>query len=198
MSIFVSIDSVIMKKRILVLIILFASISCKDDTVANALLISNNFKEKELKFQNISKAWNFVPRELSPESQTIATNWNEWRMFNSELYLKPKSTIGAFQRKTKTLVQKAEVLHTSVPEKLNKPQIKARLMAMITKLKSLDTFINLDKIPVDRVIPLLSDLNIEINVIQDQIEEIVQRSHIQKEEGEEQMLQNLKKSPQTP
>lgn len=183
-----------MKNAILILLVLFTLVACKDDNSANAILIANNLKEKEVKFQNITKAWNFVPRELSPESQTIVTNWNEWRLFNGELYQKPKSTIGAFQRKTKALVQKSEVLYASIPEKLNKPQIRARLMAMITKLKSLDTFINLDKIPVEKVLPLISDLNIEITVIQDQIEEIVRRSNIQREEGEEEMLQSLKTS----
>ena len=181
-----------MKKVILIFLSLSSLFSCKDDASANAILLANNLKEKELKFQNISKTWNFVPRELSPESQTIVTNWNEWRLFNDELYQKPKSTIGAFQRKTNALVTKAEVLYATVPEIVNKPQIKARLMAMITKLKSLDTFINLDKIPIDKVLPLISDLNVEITVIQDQIEEIVQRSHIVKEEGEEEMLKNLK------
>ncbi len=197
MSIFVH-KFIIMIKIFAIIFSLFSVISCQDDAKANAILLANNLKEKELKFQNISKAWKFEPRELSPESQTIVTNWNEWRLFNNELYQKPKSTIGAFQRKAKALVQKAEVLSTSVPEKLNKPQIKARLMAMISKLKSLNTFINLDKIPVEKVLPLISDLNVEIMVIQDQIEEIVKRSHIQKEEGEEEMLRNLNRSPQIP
>lgn len=169
-------------------------LSCKDNSVENAILIANNVKEKELKFQNISKAWNFSSRELSPESQSIANNWNEWRLFNNELLLKPKTTIGAFQRKTKILVQKAEALITTIPSSINKPQIKARLMAMITKLKALHTFINLDVIPEKKVIPMIVDLNIEINVIQDQIEEIVRRNQIQKEEGEVEMLNTLNSS----
>lgn len=165
--------------------------SCKDNSAENAVLIANNIKEKELKFQNISKAWNFAPRTLSPESQSIINNWNEWRLFNNELLQKPKTTIGAFQRKTKVLVQKSEVLITTIPPSISQPQIKARLMAMITKLKALHTFINLDRIPEKKVIPMIVDLNIEINVIQDQIEEIVRRSQIQKEEGEMEMLNTL-------
>lgn len=164
--------------------------SCKDnnEAIERAEIIKQN-KEKELVFATLNKNWNFPQRTLTPESQTIANNWNEWRVFTSELYQKPKTTIGAFQRKSKNLVQKAEMLNATIPIKLDKPQIRARLMAIITKVKALNTFINLDKIPKKKVITLVSDLNIEVNVFQDQIEEIVRRSHIQYEEGEQEMIQ---------
>ena len=118
-------------------------------------------------------------------------------MFTAELYQKPKGTIGAFQRKTKSLVLKAEVLNNTIPEKINKPQIKSRLMAIITKVKALHTFINLDRIPEKKVVTLITDLNIEVNAFQDQIEEIVRRSHIQREEGEQEMLNSLNGSQPT-
>jgi hypothetical protein len=44
---------------------------------------------------------------------------------------------------------------------------------------------------------LITDLNIELNAFQDQIEEIVRRSHIQKEEGEQEMLNLLNGSQPT-
>ena len=61
-------------------------------------------------------------------------------------------------------------------------------MALITKVKALHTVINLDRIPEKKVVEIITDLNIEIIAFQDQIEEIVRRSHIQKEEGEQEML----------
>lgn len=175
-----------------IIIILFSVFffSCKDnnEAIERAEIIKQN-KEKELVFATLNKNWNFPQRTLTPESQTIANNWNEWRVFTSELYQKPKTTIGAFQRKSRNLVQKAEVLNSTIPIKLDKPPIKARLMAIITKVKALNTFINLDKIPEKKVVTLVSDLNIEVNAFQDQIEEIVRRSQIQFEEGEEEMIQ---------
>lgn len=165
---------------------------CKDDSVMHQAEITRALKEKELVFANINKAWNFTPRALTPESQSIATNWNEWRLFTSELYQKPKSTIGAFKQKTKNLAQKADGLNVSIPNKLQKPQIKSRLMAIVTKVKALNTFMAFDRIPEKKVLTLVADLNQEVNAFQDQIEEIVSRSHIQFEEGEQEMLNSIR------
>jgi hypothetical protein len=173
----------------LLLSLLFSA--CKDDSKTHEIEITKALKEKELAFNAINKTWNFAPRNLSPESQIIAGNWNEWRLFMSELNEKPKRTIGAFQRKSKSLVQKADVLSNTIPERINKPQIRSRLMALVTKVKALNTFINLDRIPEKKVTDLITDLNIEVNVFQDQIEEIVRRSHIQREEGELEMLNSI-------
>lgn len=170
---------------------LFLFSACKDDDKIHALEITKALKEKELVFDTVNKTWNFTPKPLTPESQAITNNWNEWRLFTAELYQKPKGTIGAFQRKTKILVQKVEILNTSIPERINKPQIKSRLMAITTKIKALHTFINIDRIPEKKVVELITDLNVEVNAFQDQIEEIVKRSHIQKEEGEQEMLNSI-------
>lgn len=166
--------------------------ACKDDDQMRQIESAKALKAKELVFNAIDKAWVFAPRALSPESQTISNSWNDWRLFIDELNQKPKGTIGAFQRKTKSLVQKSETLNNSIPEKINKPQVRSRLMAMITKVKALDTFLNLDRIPDKKVVLLVSDLNLEVNAIHDQIEEIVRRSNIQLEEGEAEMLNAVK------
>ena len=181
----------------LILSLLILLSSCKDDDKTHELQITKALKEKELVFSTINKTWNFVPKNATPETQTITNNWSDWRLFTAELYQKPKGTIGAFQRKTKSLVLKAEALNNTVPEKINKPQIKSRLMAIITKVKALHTFINLDRIPEKKVVTLITDLNIEVNAFQDQIEEIVRRSHIQREEGEQEMLNSLNGSQPT-
>ena len=157
-------------------------------------------KEKELVFNAIDKAWNFPVRNLTPESQIIATSWNEWRLFNNELQQKPASSINAFKVKTKSLVQKADVLEGTIPTRLNKPKFKSRLAALITKLKALNMFLNIDRIPEKRVITMVTDLNLEVNAINDQIEEIVRRSHIPLEDGEAVMIKNIggKTSESTP
>ncbi len=166
--------------------------SCKDDSALHQAEITRALKEKELVFANINKAWNFNQRALTTESQSIATNWNEWRLFTAELYQKPKSTIGAFKQKTKSLAQKSDGLILSIPIKLQKPQIKSRLTAIVTKVKALNTFMAFDRIPEKKVLILVTDLNVEVNAFQDQIEEIVRRSHIQFEEGEQEMLNSIR------
>jgi hypothetical protein len=181
----------------LILSLLILLSSCKDDDKTHELQITKALKEKELVFSTINKTWNFVPKNATPETQAITNNWSDWRLFTTELYQKPKGTIGAFQRKTKSLVLKVEALNNTIPEKINKPQIKSRLMAIITKVKALHTFINLDRIPEKKVVTLITDLNIEVNAFQDQIEEIVRRSHIQREEGEQEMLNSLNGSQPT-
>lgn len=166
--------------------------SCKDENENHEIEITRALKERELVFSNINKTWAFTPRTLTPESQNIATNWNEWRLFTAELYQKPKGTIGAFKQKTRSLAQKTEVLQSTIPEKLNKPQIKSRLSALITKIKALQSFMNFDRIPQQKVLDLITDLNLEVNAFQDQIEEIVRRGNIQLEEGEQEMLGRIK------
>jgi hypothetical protein len=174
------------------LLFLLLCTACKNDDELRQIESAKALKAKELVFNAINKAWVFAPRNLSPESQSISNSWNDWRLFIDELNQKPKGTIGAFQRKTKSLVQKSETLNNSIPEKINKPQVRSRLMAMITKVKALNTFLNLDNVPEKKVVELVTDLNVEVNAIQDQIEEIVRRSNIQLEEGEAEMLNAIK------
>src|SRR6476620_2370993 len=173
------------------LMALFLFSSCKEDTKVREMEILKAKKEKELVFNAIDKAWNFPARNLTPESQIIATSWNQWRLFNNELQQKPASTINAYKVKTKSLVQKADVLEGSIPTRLNKPKFKSRLAALITKLKALNMFLNIDRIPEKRVIAMVTDLNLEVNAINDQIEEIVRRSHIPLEDGEAIMIKNI-------
>ncbi|MES2812252.1 MAG: hypothetical protein V4670_07260 [Bacteroidota bacterium] len=173
------------------LLVVFLFSACKKDVTINEVDIQKAKKEKELVFNAINKAWNFPERTLTPEAQIIATNWNEWRLFINELNQKPQSTISAFKIKTKNLVQKAEVLQSTIPSKLNKPQVKTRLTALITKLKALNMFLNVDRIPEKRVVEMVTDLNLEVNAVNYQIEKIVRRSHIQLEEGEAELIQRV-------
>jgi len=176
------------------LLLVFLFSACKDDNKTHEMEIIKAWKEKELVFSSLDKSWNFTPKRLTPESQAILNDWSEWRLFTSELYQKPKGTIGAFQRKTKSLVQKVDALQAKIPSRINKPQIKSRIMALITKVKALHIFLSLDRIPEKKVVRLITDLNVEVMAIQDQVEEIVKRSHIQKEEGEAEMLNAINDS----
>ena len=163
-------------------------VSCKDN---NQTRLSDNLKDnkkKEIIFANINKAWVFNTTPSNATSQTLTTNWTEWRIFLDEMSKKPKSTIGAFQQKAKNLSKKALDLKTKIPSRFNGPAIKARITVLITKVNSLDLYINLTQIHDAKVIALIAEINEQIQSLQNQMDEITRRSQIQTEEGESDLI----------
>ena len=172
---------------------LFAALvlfSCQDDEKRLAEQ-HKDAQAKEVIFKNIEKGWNFTTPSLDPATQDLISNWAELRQFLSELNEKPKSTIGAFQKKAKTLSKKAADLNNNIPAKFDKPQIKARIAVLTTKINSINLFVNLDAIPDQKVIANVVDANIELQALYRQMEEIVRKSYIPKEQGESDMIKML-------
>jgi len=173
------------------LYILFFSlllVSCQND---NKLLIIEQQKEaqkKEVVLNNINRGWVFDISPIEPVTQDKINGWMEWRAFLTEINQKPKSTIGAFQKKAAALSKKVVDLNNNIPAEFNKPQIKARIAVITTKIKSMDLFIHLNQIPSSKVVKLISEINTEIDYFQLQLEEIVKRSQIPMEEGEEDII----------
>ena len=97
---------------------------------------------------------------------------------------KPSTSIGAFQKKAAQLSKKVIELNNNIPLQFNKPQIKSRITAVITKIKLLDLYIHLNQIPDDKIVTIIANTNIEINALQLQMEELVRRSQIPREQGE--------------
>ncbi|MBC8643514.1 hypothetical protein H9W95_03840 [Flavobacterium lindanitolerans] len=139
-----------------ILLVLFCFlVSCKDDEAARLQANAKDAKKNEQIFASIDKAWNFNPQPMNPTVVTMIQNWSEWRLFMTELQQKPKSSIGAFQQKARTLSQKAMNLNNNIPAAFDKPEIKSRIMTLITKVRSLDLFINLNQIQEQKVIKLI-------------------------------------------
>lgn len=163
-------------------------VSCQND---NKLLIIEQQKEalkKEVVFNNINRGWMFDISPIEPVTQDKINGWMEWRAFLNEINQKPKSTIGAFQKKAADLSKKVVDLNNNIPAEFNKPQIKARIAVITTKIKSMDLFIHLNQIPSGKVVKLISEINTEIDYFQLQLEEIVKRSQIPMEEGESDLI----------
>lgn len=148
-------------------------------------------KAKELTFTKISHGWRFQEPILNPTSQRLISNWNELRVFTNELNETPKSSISAFQKKAKDLSKKAIALNNNIPSTFNKPQIKSRITALITKINSINLFINLDAIPEQKVITLVAEVDEELVSLFQQIDEIVRKNQIPIEEGESEMIRML-------
>ena len=174
-----------MKFKIIYLLLIFGSfISCKDDTEIRIVEQLKEAQKKEIIFNNINKGWIFVINAVEPTTQSKINRWIEWRAFLSEINQKPKSSIGAFQKKSAALSKKVIDLNNNIPSEFNNPQIKSRITAVTTKIKTLDLFIHLNQIPDEKVVQLITDVNIEIKALQRQMEEIVHRSLIPREAGE--------------
>lgn len=164
--------------------------SCQDDK--QHLIDAQKIAQKnEAVFKNISKMWQFqFPSARSEVTATLNT-WNAWRQFEIELLQKPKSTLSAFQLKTKNIATKADALVTTIPFEYNKPQVLSRIAALNTKLKSLEMYLHLNVIPEQKVAKLIPEINEEIKGLYSQWDEIIIKKAIPKEIGEDLMLQAL-------
>lgn len=166
----------------------FLILSCQNDNQERILEQQKEAKKKEVIFNNINAAWQFNIPSMEPGAQAVASSWKEWRDFVNEINLKPKSTIGAFQRKSSTLSKKVTELNINIPYNYNLPAIKSRISVLTTKIKTLDLFIHLNQIPDTKVISILKEINIEITSLQMQMQEIIRKSLIPMEEYESDII----------
>ena len=171
--------------------VLFILFSCKEDNQVRLAENLKDVKKKEVIFANINKSWVFNTQPSNETSQTLTTTWVEWRIFLDELSKKPKSTIGAFQQKAKNLSKKALDLKTKIPLRFNGPAIKTRITVLITKVNSLDLYINLSRIPDQKVIMIIGEINTQIQSLQAQMDEITRRSQIKVEDGESELIKMM-------
>ena len=174
-----------------VFLLIFGMSSCKNENEKRKAEAIKDIKKKELIFSNIEKGWIFNTKPINETSRTNMLSWNEWRLFLAELDQKPKKTIGAFQKKSKELSKKAMALNDFIPIEFNKPQIKARIAVLITKVRMLDLYIHLKDIPDQKVIALIPEISTESMSLQNQMDKIVQKSKIPLEEGESDLIKML-------
>jgi hypothetical protein len=112
-------------------------------------------------------------------------------VFLNELGQKPKSSIGAFQQKAKTLSKRAAELNNNIPIKYNLPEIKSRIAVIITKINAINLYIHLNQIPDKKIVQLVQEINAEVASMQWQLDEIKRKSEIKTEDGESDMLRML-------
>lgn len=179
-----------MKTIGLVLLFMPFLFSC-DDSSQKQLEAQKIAQKNQAIFKNISKIWEFRFPAAQPEIQKNLNYWNAWVQFENEMKQKPKATLLAFQQKSKNLATKSDTLVYSIPFEYNNPQVLSRITAMNTKLKSLETFMNLQIIPENKIAKLIPEINEEISGLYKQWNEIIIKKAIPKEFGEERMLQAL-------
>ncbi len=182
---------------LLVVLLCFVS-SCKNDNEQRLLAQQKEQQKNEQIFNAINAAWQFNNLTLNPKAAATLQSWVAWQQFVNELHKKPKSSIGAFQMKSRELSKKAAAFTDAIPPFYDKPEIKTRLIVLQTKVQALDLFIHLSQIPEKKVITTIQDINIEIIALQNQFNELIKKSEIPKEEGEADMIRMLDASRAIP
>ncbi|WP_276379047.1 hypothetical protein [Flavobacterium sp. H4147] len=181
-----------MKYRIILfLLLVFGLQSCQNENERRLAENAKEAKKKEKIFSNINKAWIFIDEPINEVSEKNAVTWTEWRDFLKEIGDKPRKTIGAFQKKSSAIAKKAVALNNNIPSQFNQPQIKSRISILITKIKMMDLFIHLNQIPDDKVAFLIGEINKELVSLERQMDKIVEKAKIPKEQGEEDFLKML-------
>ncbi len=181
-----------MKLSFSTLLLLFVFLSsCQEDPKVRALEQEKETQKREVVFTNINNGWNFNSQPLNLTSSELRTNWAEWRVFLNELGQKPKSSIGAFQQKAKTLSKRAAELNNNIPIKYNLQEIKSRISVITTKINAINLYIHLNQIPDKKIVQLVQEINAEVASMQWQLDEIRRKSEIKMEEGESDMLRML-------
>jgi hypothetical protein len=185
-------------KFLLFLVPLTVLLSCQDEDAIREKERLKNVEKSEVLFEKINKNWNFNTFSGSEEVRSILKNWNEWNDFSRELSQKPKSSINAFRKKAIALSKKAEALNNNVPEKFNNPQVKSRISIIVSQVHSLDLYINLDKIPAEKVVGIIPNINKGMQSLEAQFQEILRKEKIPLEQGESDMIKMLDTSRAIP
>ncbi|MET3025302.1 hypothetical protein ABXT06_01360 [Flavobacterium sp. UW10123] len=165
--------------------------SCQNENEKRLAENAKEAKKKEAIFNNINKGWTFLDEPINEISESQLNSWTEWREFIKEIGDKPRKTIGAFQKKSAAISKKAMALNNNIPAQFNQPQIRSRISILITKIRMLDLFIHLNKIPDDKVVFLIQEINKELISLERQMDKIVEKAKIPKEEGEADFLKML-------
>ncbi len=165
--------------------------SCQNENEKRLAENAKEAKKKEAIFNNINKGWTFLDEPINEISESQLNSWTEWREFMKEIGEKPRKTIGAFQKKSEAISKKAMALNNNIPAQFNQPQIRSRISILITKIKMLDLFIHLSKIPDEKVVFLIQEINKELISLERQMDKIVEKAKIPKEQGEEDFLRML-------
>jgi predicted HTH domain antitoxin len=178
-------------KLIALMFLLITAFSCQDDDAIREKERLKTLEKSEIIFDKINKNWNFNTAVPTDEVAAVLKNWQQWSDFSRELAQKPKSSINAFKKKAVSLSKKAEELNTNIPSKFDNPQVKSRISIIITQVHQLDLYINLDKIPADKVVAIIPNINKGLQSLQGQFEEILRKEKIPIEQGEADMIRML-------
>ncbi len=178
--------------KLLVLFLLSVTLfSCEDDQEKRAAQAKRIEKQNDSIVKALAKNWKFsIPTPTAKVQQQMGV-WGEWEQLKTELSQKPIGDLAAFRQKTKELVRKTELARNTIPVSFRKPQVSSRFDVLITKVKSLHTYVGVDPVPVKKVFEIMAGINSETASIFSQFDEMIRIKEIPKEIGEDEMLRAL-------
>ncbi len=179
------------QRFILVFILTFSILSCQDDSAKRDADNARELKKQELVFKNLSDSWHFDTQARNAADKELLAVWDQWRIFINELEQKPKSSVTAFRQKAKTLSARVIQLQETVPAAYDRPEVRSRVTALITKINSLNLYMNLSDIPERKVLENIKAVNEELGSLSRQLQETKQKDAIPIEQGEADMLKML-------
>lgn len=166
--------------------------SCQDDNAQHAADVKEITKKNNNAFKTISAKWVFSIPQPTPGAAAQMANWQEWNLYTKELREKPAANLIAYRKKATAMVTRTEGLLNNMPPLYNTPPVRTRISVLITKVRLISTFLAADNnIPADRIITLINDINRESAQLLLQFDELVRRSQIRTEQGEEEMIRAL-------
>ncbi|MDR2222573.1 MAG: hypothetical protein LBE34_07515 [Flavobacteriaceae bacterium] len=167
--------------------------SCKDDSERKQQEIQKKLKQhNDSVFQFLAKNWKFVIPHPTNELKQNIDDWSTLNDLKKELTLAPVSTIGAFQKKAEVLSQNAlNVVYQSYPAAVNYPDVKARYTALLTSIQNLEMYITVDPIDIKKVDHCIKEVQNNLRIFYAVMEEELVRTNIPKEEGEQEMIQEM-------
>lgn len=148
-------------------------------------------KRQDSLFSNVDKKWIFTPLSTPKNVEQKISEWKDWHALLAEISSKPLSSLSAFRQEAANFVLLGDKLSSSVPEEFNTPAIQSRIALLNTNLQRLDMYMHLDQIPDKKIAEILSQSNKNMQSIINQIEVILLKKSIPKEEGEDRLYQNI-------
>lgn len=164
--------------------------SCNKKNATTTTVTTSKVSQDSL-VRSIHKKWQF---KVIVPNNTVATkinNWDAWNNFSNELTIKPNASIISLKRKATSLVEKAAVLKTTIPEMYNKAEVKARLALLETNIQTLDMLLELESLNVKEINSLLTAIQKNTNSVLNQFNEFEIKAKIPKETGEDQLIQTI-------
>lgn len=164
--------------------------SCNKKNATTTAVTTSKVSQDSL-VRSIHKKWQF---KVIVPNNTVATkinNWDAWNNFSNELTIKPNASIISLKRKATSLVEKAAVLKTTIPEMYNKAEVKARLALLETNIQTLDMLLELEPLNVKEINSLLTAIQKNTNSVLNQFNEFEIKAKIPKETGEDQLMQTI-------
>ena len=166
--------------------------SCKDEDPKRLEAQKMAEIKQDSIFKEITKYWQFSVPTPETKANDLLQSWPQWKEFSFELRQKPGINLTNFRNKAALLSQKIKQIQATLPQDFQTPAVKSRLLVLQTQINSLELYLNLDQIPLEKLKNYCAEINEAMAAIILQMDAVFVRADIPLEEGELETRQQLK------